>query len=112
MHPLLLAISRILYRLVISRIRVLNLHFGYSDTYNKDWRFSTNFTYTLNQNKIKSLANGALNPDTGEPIVMDYLSKGVLGAGGGPTIRLTEGGTMGDIYTNQRLRQSPNGYVG
>lgn len=84
---------------------------GYSDTYNKDWRFSTNFTYTLNQNKIKSLANGALNPDTGEPIVMDYLSKGVLGAGGGPTIRLTEGGTMGDIYTNQRLRQSPNGYV-
>ena len=84
---------------------------GYSDTYNKDWRFSTNFTYTLNQNKIKRLANGALNPDTGEPIVMEYLSKGVLGAGSGPTIRLTEGGTMGDIYTNQRLRQSPNGYI-
>ena len=89
----------------------IELALGYSDTYNHDWRFSTNFTYTLNQNKIKSLANGATNPDTGEPIEMDYLSKGTLGAGGGPTIRLTEGGTMGDIYTNQRLRQSPNGYI-
>ena len=89
----------------------IELALGYSDSYGKDWRFSTNFTYTLNQNKIKSLANGALNPETGEPIEMDYLSKGVLGAGGGPTIRLTEGGTMGDIYTNQRLRQSPNGYI-
>lgn len=89
----------------------LELAVGYSDTYNKDWHFSTNFTYTFNQNKVISLANGALNPDTNEPIQMDYLSKGTLGIGGGPTIRLTEGGTMGDLYTNQRLRQSPNGYI-
>ena len=89
----------------------IEMALGYSDTYNKDWRFSTNFTYTMNKNKIKRLANGALNPDTGEPIKMDYLSKGTLGAGGGPTIRLSEGGTMGDLYTNQRLRQSPNGYI-
>lgn len=24
---------------------------------------------------------------------------------------ISEGGTMGDIYINQRLRQSPNGYI-
>lgn len=89
----------------------LELALGYTDTYGKDWRFSTNFTYTFNKNKVISLANGAINPDTNEPIQMDYLSKGTLGIGGGPTIRLTEGGTMGDLYTNQRLRQSPNGYI-
>jgi hypothetical protein len=30
---------------------------------------------------------------------------------GGPAIRLYEGGTMGDLYTNRRLRQSGNGYI-
>ena len=49
----------------------IEMALGYSDTYNKDWRFSTNFTYSMNKNKIKRLANGALTPDTGEPIKMD-----------------------------------------
>lgn len=88
----------------------IELALGYSDTWDK-WSFSTNLTYTLNQNKIISLANGAVNPETGEEIKMDYYSKGTLGIGGGPTIRLTEGGTMGDLYINQRLRQSNNGYI-
>lgn len=88
----------------------IELGIGYSDTFNQV-KFSTNITYTLNENKIVSLANGAINPETGEAIQMDYYSKGVLGAGGGPTLRMYEGGTMGDIYINQRLRQSPNGYI-
>lgn len=75
-------------------------------------RFETGLTYTLNRNKVIRLANGAINPETGETIQdMYYLSQGTLGVSGGPVIRLTEGGTMGDIYTNQRLRQSPNGYI-
>lgn len=88
----------------------IELAVGYSDTFNKV-KVSTNFTYTINENKIVSLANGAINPDTGETIQMDYYSKGTLGISGGPTLRLYEGGTMGDIYINQRLRQSPNGYI-
>ena len=88
----------------------IELSLGYSDTFNKV-KVSTNLTYTINQNEIVSLANGAINPDTGEVIQMDYYSKGTLGIGGGPTLRLYEGGTMGDIYINQRLRQSPNGYI-
>lgn len=85
---------------------------GYSDSYASGRvKFSTSFTFTLNQNKIIRLANGYPNPDTGEAIVMDYYPKGVLGVSGGPTIRLSEGGSMGDIYINQRLRQSPNGYI-
>lgn len=83
---------------------------GYGDSWG-DWKFDTGMTFTLNRNKIISLANGVINPDTGEPIVMDYLSKGTLGISGGPEMRLTEGGTIGDLYTNLRLRQSPNGYI-
>jgi TonB-linked SusC/RagA family outer membrane protein len=83
---------------------------GYQQIFGK-WRVSTGLTYSVNRNKIIQLANGATNPETGEPIEMDYLSKGTLGISGGPTLRLTEGGTMGDLYTNLRLRQSPNGYI-
>lgn len=88
----------------------IELALGFTETFNKV-KVSTNFTYTLNENEIISLANGAINPDTGEAIKMDYYSKGTLGISGGPTLRLYEGGTMGDIYINQRLRQSPNGYI-
>ena len=77
-----------------------------------NWRLNTGLTYSMNQNKVIELANGALDPETGLPIEMEYFSaNGCLGMAGGPSIRLYEGGTMGDIYSNQRLRQSGNGYV-
>ena len=84
---------------------------GYNNTWNK-WGFSTGVTYTYNDNKVISLANGAINPDTGERIEMEYLSMtGSLGMNGGPSIRLTEGGSMGDLYINQRIKQSKNGGI-
>ncbi len=77
-----------------------------------DWSFNTGITYTLNRNEVISLANGALDPETGLPIEMEYFAAtGCLGMAGGPAIRLYEGGSMGDLYSNQRLRQSPNGYI-
>ena len=77
---------------------------GYSDSYANDKvHFSTGFTFTHNQNKIISLAEEAMKNG--------YLGKGTLGMDGGPQIRLTEGGTMGDLYTGYRLRQSANGYI-
>lgn len=86
---------------------------GYSDGWMSDkLRFSTNFTFTWNRNQIISLANGAVNPDTGETIKMDYYSKGVLGVdNGGPQIRLVEGGSMGDLYINQRLKRDASGNI-
>jgi TonB-linked SusC/RagA family outer membrane protein len=88
----------------------IELALGYSDNIGKV-KVSTGLTYTLNRNKIIRLANGAKNPETGEEINMEYYSKGTLGTSGGPVIRMYEGGTMGDLYTNMRLRQSPNGYI-
>lgn len=84
-------------------------------TYNNqwgDWRFNTGITYSLNRNKVIELADGALDPETGLPIEMEYFAAtGCLGMGGGPAIRLYKGGSMGDLYSNRRLRQSPNGYI-
>ena len=66
----------------------------------------------MNKNEIIALANGAVDPETGKPIEMEYYTaSGCLGMGGGPTIRLYEGGSMGDLYYNKRLRQSANGYI-
>lgn len=77
-----------------------------------NWRFNTGITYSLNRNKVISLANGSLDPETGLPIEMEYFAaNGCLGMSGGPAIRLYEGGSMGDMYSNLRLRQSSNGYV-
>lgn len=86
----------------------LELSVGYNNTWN-NWSFATNFTYTMNRNKIINLANGAVNPATGEKIEMDYYSMGTLGMDGGPVMRLTEGGSMGDIYTNKMFRQDVRG---
>lgn len=93
------------------RNRGIEAGINYGDSWG-DWRFSTGLTYSMNQNKIISLANGAIDPETGKPIEMEYFTaSNCLGMGGGPAIRLYEGGTMGDIYSNLRLRQSPNGYI-
>lgn len=93
------------------RNRGVEAAINYNNTWG-DWRFGTGLTYSLNRNKIISLANGAIDPETGNPIEMEYFTaSGCLGMGGGPAIRLYEGGTMGDLYSNMRLRQSGNGYV-
>lgn len=77
-----------------------------------NWRFNTGITYSLNRNKVIELANGALDPETGMPIEMSYFpATSCLGMSGGPAVLLYVGGSMGDIYSNLRLRQSPNGYI-
>ncbi|MDE5804733.1 MAG: TonB-dependent receptor, partial [Paramuribaculum sp.] len=46
-------------------------------TYNNqwgDWRFNTGITYSLNRNKVIALANGAIDPETGLPIEMEYMN--------------------------------------
>ena len=84
--------------------------------YNNEWGkfgFSTGITYTYNKNKVVNLANGALNPVTGESIDMPYMdATSCLGIEGGPVIRLTEGGTMGDLYVlNRQLRRDDHGFL-
>jgi TonB-linked SusC/RagA family outer membrane protein len=76
-----------------------------------DFAWSSDFTFTYNDNVIKKLADGVINPVDGMPIEMSFLNKSVLGVTGAPFIRLTEGGTMGDIYIDRALKRDINGYV-
>lgn len=82
--------------------------------YNNEWRdfgWSTNFTFTYNKNKIKRLADGVTNRITGEPIEMPYVDKARLGGSTSPVVRLTEGGSMGDLYINRDFKRDNNGYI-
>ena len=75
------------------------------------FRWETNLTYSFNKNTIKQLAHGLENPVTGEIIEMPFLDRATLGAGGAPIVRLTEGGTMGDLYVNREWLRSDNGLI-
>ncbi len=93
------------------RNRGIEAAVNYQNTWG-DWRFNTGITYSWNQNKVIELANGAIDPETGKPIEMEYfVATGCLGMNGGPAVRLYEGGTMGDIYYNRRLKEDANGNV-
>lgn len=63
-----------------------------------DW--SSTFTYTLNRNKIKKLLS-ARTLSNGYPVEQDHLD--LVNIGNAMT-RLTEGGTMGDIYVTTLAR--------
>jgi TonB-linked SusC/RagA family outer membrane protein len=76
-----------------------------------DFAWSSDFTFTRNDNVIKKLADGVTNPVDGSLIEMTFLNKSTLGVTGAPFIRLTEGGSMGDIYIDRALKRDVNGYV-
>lgn len=68
--------------------------------------YSTNFTFSTNQNRIMRLSDNYINPITGEVQQQTELERGGLGS-----LRyiLKEGGTLGDIYSDQAFRRDVNG---
>ena len=85
----------------------IELALGYSHTWNK-FSWSTNYTFSHNKNKIISLANNVKNPVTGEDISITNLSKGGLA---NARFYLTEGGTLGDLYSRIDLRRDDQNRV-
>jgi outer membrane receptor protein involved in Fe transport len=88
----------------------IELAIGFRDTWGA-FSWASNFTYTYNDNVVKKLADGVINPVDGAPIEMPFLPQGTLGESGAPFVRLTEGGTMGDIYIDKALKRDVDGYV-
>lgn len=84
-------------------------------SYGRDWgnfRWDTSLTYTMNRNKVLKLANGALNPETGEPITMDEMPVAHLGKPGrGAEVILRPGQSMGEIYVRHGLMQDGNNEI-
>ena len=77
--------------------------------FHKTWRnftWNSNYVFTANKNTIVSLADGAINPVTGEPLAIKTLNMGGLG---NARFILKEGGSLGDLYsTSDLLRDSNN----
>lgn len=85
----------------------VELSLGYDKTWNK-FNWSSNFTFSTNQNKILELADNAINPATGESFSITTLNMGGLGSA---RFLLKEGGSMGDVYSNRDLKRDANGNV-
>lgn len=82
---------------------------GYRNQFG-DFGWNTNLTFTMNRNKIKELiAKGAKDPEGNS---LEHLNESGLTYSKTDSyqMRLTEGGTMGDIYVST-LDRDDNGYI-
>lgn len=80
----------------VEAMLTLNNNFG------KDWNWTTSFIFGLNRNKIISLADDYINPVTGERGSINEMTVSTTGS---YMMRLTKGGSMGDIYTTKKIRR-------
>lgn len=80
--------------------------------FNNNWgRFGWNSTVTAgyNQNTIKQLVEeGKFFDPSGQPITLDVISQGGIGSA---EYRLTKGGTMGDLWTKNKLQTNADGTI-
>lgn len=87
------------------RNRGIELSTGYERQW-KNWGFSTNLTVSHNQNRIETLMEGYVHPETGAIISLKELD---MGGHGSAKFILRPGGTLGDLYTNSDLVRDVNG---
>ena len=85
----------------------VELALGYRNTWNK-FSWSSNYTFSANQNRILSLSDNAVNPVTGETLNLSLLNMGGLGD---TRFLLKEGGTMGDLYSLVDLKRDSNNNI-
>lgn len=85
----------------------IELVFGYQKTWN-DFRWSSNYTFSANRNKIIELVRNFKHPETGALINIDRLDIGGLSQA---RFILKEGGSMGDLYSLSDLQRDNNGNI-
>ena len=89
------------------RNRGFEVALGYSNTWGK-FSWDSNYTLSANKNKILSLADDVVNPETGEHFSVDQLD---MGGPADARFILREGGTLGDFYSRIDLKRDSNGAV-
>ena len=85
----------------------IELALGYGHQWGK-FGWDSNFTWAWNKNQIRNLAEGAVNPVTGEPLNIEELR--IKGLGKAMYI-LKKGGSLGDLYTTSGIAANENGYI-
>lgn len=74
----------------------------------RDFTWHSGLTYSMNKNKILTLANSAVNPVTGDLFSIPSLD---MGGYGDMRFILREGGSMGDVYSRLDLLRDSNGAI-
>lgn len=95
---------------IINGGRVDNKGFEISASYTDKWGdfgWNTYFTYSLNRNKVKELVRDYKDPYTGELVSLTEID---MGGTSMYKMKLTEGGSIGDIYVNT-LRTDEHGAI-
>jgi hypothetical protein len=83
----------------------VELAMGYSNSWN-NFSWASNLTFTYNKNEITRLLE-----DSEEYTGITKFDKATLGGSGSPIVRITKGGTMGDIYMTSDFKRDANGYI-
>ena len=89
------------------RNRGFEMSLGYKNTWNR-FSWDSNFTASVNRNKIMKLGKEVIDPNTGKVTPIGDLNVGGMG-----NVRfiLREGGSLGDIYSRADLRRDSNGDI-
>ncbi|MDR0332716.1 MAG: SusC/RagA family TonB-linked outer membrane protein [Dysgonamonadaceae bacterium] len=98
-------------RLFVQSGRVRNRGVEVSLGYNNNWgdlRWASNYTLSSNQNTILELVRNVPHPETGAILNINRLNVGGLGEA---RFILTEGGSLGDLYSIVDLRRDDNGFI-
>lgn len=85
----------------------IELSLGYDNTW-KNFKWASNFTFSANKNKILELVKNVVHPETGAIINKDWLDMGGLSQA---HFVLTEGGSLGDLYSLSDLQRDKDGNI-
>ncbi len=83
----------------------IELALGYTNSWS-DFSWSTNYTFTYNKNEITRLLDNSEQYNG-----ITKFDKATLGSVGSPVVRITKGGTMGDVYMTSDFKRDNNGYI-
>ena len=84
--------------------RGIEMTLGYNKEFEKGFNFATHITASANRNKIIELGSKVQNPlNPAETLDFSEIQVG--------RFRLREGGDIGDVYDNKRIKRDANGLV-
>ena len=87
--------------------RGIELSLGYNNSW-KDFKWVSGYTFSANRNKILELVKDVPHPQTGVIMNKDRLDMGGLSQA---HFILTEGGTLGDLYSLSDLQRDNDGNI-
>ena len=85
----------------------IELALGYSNEWGK-FKWSSNYVFSANDNKILKLLENYVHPETGAIITKERLDVGGMGQA---RFILKKGGSLGDLYSTADLQRDNNGNV-